>query len=486
MTDPGHPRSSDLRDFSRQVRATVKRHERRDGHAQSPPDEREAELLTLIEELRVADEELRAQNEELIGSRQLIDRERARYRELFDFAPDAYVVTDVNGTIREANVAAGRLLSVDPKFLVGKPIQTFFEQGSRSQYQKQLDQLCHSDRIDDWEVWINPRKGSRTPVSLSLSRTPARQDNKSGYRWILRDITRQKNAEDALRELNRDLELRIASRTAQLAAANLKKDQLIFSERRAREEAEIANRVKSDFLALLSHEFRTPLQAIFGYTELLEREIHGPLTQAQQRDLKRIQQSQQHLLGLITAILDFARLESGQGIEVQLTAVAVHEILCNMEGFVGPQLESKNLRYNYNCVDDSLVAHADAAKVEQIVLNMLANAIKFTPAGGAISLECAGTNDRVHIQVRDTGIGIPPDKLDAIFEPFVQIRSRDATLGGTGLGLPISRRLATVMGGQLLAESIPGEGSTFTLILPAFSKSAPPANANDSLATSGT
>jgi len=465
MTDPARPTSSDLHDFSRQVRDTATRHKRNMGVAEPPPDEREAELLTMIEELRVADEELRAQNEELIGSRQLIDRERARYRELFDFAPDAYLVTDIKGTIREANVAAGHLFGVEPRFLIGKPIQTFFEQGSRSQYQKQLDRLCDSERIDDWELWINPRKGSRTPVSVSLSRAPARDDSKPAYRWIVRDITRQKDAEDALRELNRDLELRISSRTAQLAAANLKKDQLIFSERKAREEAEIANRVKSDFLALLSHEFRTPLQAIFGYTELLEREIHGPLSEAQRRDLKRIQQSQQHLLGLITTILDFARLENGQGIAVELAPVVVHEILCNMEGFVGPQLEAKGLEYSYKCENEKLAVIADAAKLEQIVLNLLANAIKFTPSGGTVFLECTSRSDQVHICVRDTGIGIPPDKLDDIFEPFVQLRSNGMTAGGTGLGLPISRRLATAMGGELNAESIPGKGSSFTLSL---------------------
>ncbi|HJQ10373.1 MAG TPA: ATP-binding protein [Gemmatimonadaceae bacterium] len=472
MMDPGRPTRSDLREFSRKVRDTAKRHEKKGDAAQTLPDQREAELLTMVEELRVADEELRVQNEELVSSRQAVDRERARYRELFDFAPDAYLVTDMNGTIREANLAAGRLLGVEPRFLAGKPIQAFFEEGSRTQYRKQLDQLCHSDRIDDWELWIVPRSKQRVPVTVSLSRALQRDEEKTAYRWILRDSTRQKDAEDALRELNRDLELRIASRTAQLAAANLKKDQLIFSERKAREEAEVANRVKSEFLALLSHEFRTPLQAIFGYTELLERQIHGPLNDAQQRDLKRIQQSQQHLLGLITTILDFARLESGHGMDVQLGAVVVHEILCNMEGFVGPQLETKNLRYSYNCEDQGMVAQADGTKVEQIVLNLLANAIKFTPPGGEITIECANGGDRVHVHVRDTGIGIPADKLDAIFEPFVQIRSRDAISGGTGLGLPISRRLATAMGGELFARSVQGQGSTFTLSLPsvAFAK----------------
>jgi signal transduction histidine kinase len=268
-----------------------------------------------------------------------------------------------------------------------------------------------------------------------------------------------------LRELNRELERSVASRTAQLAAANLLKDQLLTNERKAREEAETSNRIKSDFLALLSHEFRTPLQAIFGYTELLEREIHGPLTEAQRRDLARIQQSEQHLLGLITEILDFAKLESGQPVELSLQTTLVHEILLHMEGLVGSQLEEKELRYEYRWDDPSILAHADAAKVQQIVLNLLANAIKFTPEGGSISLTSALEPDAVAISVSDTGRGIPPDKLDAVFQPFVQIRPKGAIANGTGLGLSISQRLANAMGGSISATSEVGRGSTFTLRL---------------------
>ena len=482
MMDPARPTSSDLREFSRKVRDAAKRAER-SRQTVGEDDTRDADLLRAVEQLRVADEELRAQNEKLIAGRQAIDRERLRYRELFELAPDAYLVTDLHGTIREANIAAGRLLGVEPRFLAGKPIQTFFEEAARRQYRKQLDQLCQTDHIDDWEIWLKPRNSKRVPVCASLSRAPS-EEEKLGYRWILRDISRQKEAEDLLRELNRDLELRVASRTAQLAAANLKKDQLIFSERKAREEAEAADRVKSEFLALLSHEFRTPLQAIFGYTELLEREIHGPLNEAQQRDLKRIQQSQQHLLGLITTILDFARLESGHGMDVQIEPIVVNEILCNIEGFIGPQLENRNLRYAYKCEDQMLTARADGAKVEQIVLNLLANAIKFTSPGGLISLECIAAGDHIHIHVRDTGIGIPTDKLEEIFEPFVQIRSRGVTMGGTGLGLPISRRLATAMGAELKAFSTPGEGSTFTLSLISAAPVRPRSRASTEASTS--
>src|SRR5689334_4949567 len=212
MMDPARPTSSDLRDFSRKGRDASKRLQRQRPSEAEVADARDADLLRVIEELRVADEELRVENEQLVASRNAIDRERVRYRELFDFAPDAYLVTDVNGTIREANIAAGRLLGVEPRLLAGKPIQAFFEEDSRSQYRKQLDHLCQSDHVDNWEIWLTPRDRKRVPVAVSLSRARSSDETKAGYRWNLRDISRQKGAEDLLRELNRDLELRVASR----------------------------------------------------------------------------------------------------------------------------------------------------------------------------------------------------------------------------------------------------------------------------------
>ncbi|HXL86360.1 MAG TPA: histidine kinase dimerization/phospho-acceptor domain-containing protein, partial [Gemmatimonadaceae bacterium] len=243
------------------------------------------------------------QYKELLASRDAADRERQRYFELFQFAPDACFLTDSHGIIREANVAASQLLGVPTHLLAGKTLPGFFDEPARKAYRHQLDRLCGSERSDDWEVQLRPRNGPPIDVSVSIARMAARDKRLGGYRWVVRDISKRKQAENAVRELNRDLELRVASRTTELAAANRIKDELLTSERKAREESEVSNRIKSDFLALLSHEFRTPLQAIFGYTELLEREIHGPLTDPQRRYLERIQQSQQLLLGLVTTIL---------------------------------------------------------------------------------------------------------------------------------------------------------------------------------------
>jgi PAS domain S-box-containing protein len=378
------------------------------------------------------------QDNELLASRDAIDRERQKYFELFEFAPDACFLTDSHGVIREANVAASQLLGVPGQFLAGKTLPGFFDEPASKAYRHKLDQLSGSERSDEWEIQLRPRGGPPTDVSVSIARMAARNKSPGGYRWFVRDISKRKHAESAV----------------------------LATERKAREEAEVSNRLKSDFLALLSHEFRTPLQAIFGYTELLEREIHGPLTDSQRRDLQRIQQSQQLLLGLITTILDFAKLESAQTIDLVLHRIAIHQVLANMEGLVGAQLEEKELSYSCRCGDRAIVANADAGKVQQILLNLLANAIKFTDRGGSISLQCELEPETVAIRVADNGKGIPPDKLEAIFEPFVQLKPKGAVTNGTGLGLPISRRLATAMGGSLTAQSEPGQGSIFTLRLP--------------------
>jgi PAS domain S-box-containing protein len=280
---------------------------------QGTADLRGARRKTRATSNRFAAEDLRVENQQLRASRDAIDRERQKYYELFQFSPDAYFITDTHGAIREANVAASQLLGVPTQFLAGKRLPSFFEDSARKAYRHRLDQLCGSERSEDWEIKIQPASGGDvTAVSISIGQIVRADRSIGGYRWIVRDITKRRRAELAVREANRDLELRVASRTAQLAAANRLKDELLASERKAREEAEKLNRVKSDFLALLSHEFRSPLQAVFGYTELLDAEIHGGLNESQRRYVHRIKQTQEHLLGLINTILEFAKLERGQ------------------------------------------------------------------------------------------------------------------------------------------------------------------------------
>ena len=217
---------------------------------------------------------------------------------------------------------------------------------------------------------------------------------------------------------------------------------------------------------MMSHELRTPLNAIGGYTQLISLGVRGPVTEAQQLDLQRIDRSQRHLLSLINDILNFAKIEAGH-VDLFVRPVPLAEVLASVEALVAPQLEAKAQRYDDDSAACDAVVLADAEKVRQVVLNLLSNAIKFTPSGGRVVLECAARERDVVVRVSDSGVGIPADKLEAIFEPFVQLDpglTRQAE--GTGLGLAISRDLARGMDGDVTVRSTVGQGSSFTFTLP--------------------
>jgi signal transduction histidine kinase len=233
----------------------------------------------------------------------------------------------------------------------------------------------------------------------------------------------------------------------------------------ARSAAEDANRAKLEFLAMMSHELRTPLNAIGGYVELLELGVRGEINEAQRRDLERIQRSQRHLLSLINGVLSFARIERG-AVEYQLTTVALGELLMTLESLVLPQARSRELMLDFSGCKRSVSVCADREKLEQILLNLIGNAIKFSDPGGRVALSCEPRGEVVALIVDDTGRGIPADKLASVFEPFVQLDSRlTRSRDGVGLGLAISRDLARGMGGDLTAESEVGVGSRFTVTL---------------------
>jgi signal transduction histidine kinase len=216
----------------------------------------------------------------------------------------------------------------------------------------------------------------------------------------------------------------------------------------------------------MSHELRTPLNAIGGYAELLEMGIRGPVTPEQREDLFRIQASQRHLLGLINEVLNYAKLETGT-VSYDIGDVVVRESLVAAESLVAPQIRVKGLTLGTMDCAPGTIARADSEKLRQILVNLLSNAVKFTDSGGRVEMSCSADDERVRFHIRDTGIGIPADKLHVIFDPFVQVRADLARRHeGTGLGLAISRDLARAMGGDLTAESTLRVGSTFTLVLP--------------------
>ena len=276
------------------------------------------------------------------------------------------------------------------------------------------------------------------------------------------DISERRRAEHALRELNESLELKVAERTRALDAA--------------KERAEAADRVKSAFLATMSHELRTPLNSILGFTGIVLKEMAGPLTSEQSKQLTMVQGSARHLLSLINDVLDISKIEAGQ-LAIHCSPFDLHASIARVTGSILPLAEKKGL--TLSVVEPGVLPamSSDQRRLEQVLLNLLNNAIKFTERGGitlAVQLiddfapSGSGPGERaLLLQISDTGIGMRPEDLSSLFQPFRQIDSGlQRQHEGTGLGLAICHRLVSLMGGTITVESTPGQGSTFSATLP--------------------
>ena len=233
----------------------------------------------------------------------------------------------------------------------------------------------------------------------------------------------------------------------------------------ARSEAERANNSKTDFLAVMSHELRTPLTAIMGYEELLSDGITGPVTELQRQQLGRINASARHLLGLIDEILTFARVDIGRE-RVRWESMSVNHTLADAASLVQPMAADKKLKFVVELLDEDQAIQTDATKFRQMLVNLLSNGIKFTDKG-EVRLGCAVNSSVLEIRIADTGVGIPAENIEDIFEAFWQAeQTATRKTGGTGLGLSVTRKLARLLGGDVTVASRPGAGTTFLLTLP--------------------
>jgi PAS domain S-box-containing protein len=454
------PNSSDLDRFSVALQFSREQvgalYERSVG---STEREHHAQLLAAIQELSIAEEELRAQNEAIVATHRDLEIQHQRYRALFEGAPDPYIITDENGIIQETNGALSELLGVSTEHLFRKSLDSFIDPQTRRGMGVLLLKLASGEKVHRRALEVRTPGGRIIPVEATLSVLDSASVGRRSFCWLLRDVSSRQETEDSMRALNRSLNARVAQRTRELELA-------LEGEQSARKEAEAANRIKTELFARLSHEFRTPLHAVSGYLEILQQNIHGALTKDQRRDLDRIHQAQEHLMALVNMILDFAKLEAGP-IELSMAEIPIEETLLGGEALVFPQFAKKKIAYMHHPGDRSLTVFADREKVQQIVVNLLANAMKFTPEGGSVELDWGVEENFLLVRVSDTGPGIPPEKIEQIFEPFVQLRGPGSIpTGGTGLGLPISRDLARAMGGDVRATSALGLGSEFVLTLP--------------------
>ncbi len=371
------------------------------------------------------------------GSHRL--EESGLYELLVESVQDyAIFALDASGIIRSWNRGAQRIKGYTAAEIIGQHFSIFYprEEGVRDKTDLELEVAARDGRFEE-EGWRLRKDGSRFWASVIITALRAPDGALLGFMKVTRDLTERRAAEE-----------RVLLDATRLAAA------------------EAVSRTKSEFLSTLSHELRTPLNAIGGYAELIELGVAGPITDLQREYLERINSSRQHLLRLIGDLLDYSRIEAGR-LTYATRDVTLHDLVDRVLSMVMPQATAKGLSLEHGPCTRSVVALADEARAEQILLSLLSNAVKFTPRSGKVTVQCTNAADRVAVVVGDTGPGIPDEQRTAIFEPFVQLgRNHRNTIEGTGLGLAISRMLARGMGGDLTVESAPGIGSTFTLALP--------------------
>ena len=426
--------------------------------------------------------------------------------DLLDRAPCGFVSFTDDGHIVLANATLLDRLGLQRDEVMGRHVESLFSVGGRIFFQTHFFPLVRLHGHAE-EVFLLLRARSGEDVGAMCNAVRRERDGQAVTDCVLVEVRERRKYEDALlqarrtaeeatrasEEANRLLEtqaielelqheqlqeqaIALEEQTNVLAAVNHALEDRTLDLERQRLTAEEANRAKSSFLAVMSHELRTPLNAIGGYAELIEMGIHGPTTQPQREALDRILRSQRHLLRLINEVLNLSRIEAGR-VEYAIEPVAIATLVAAVLPMVEPQMAGRSLQCTIR-VPPALAALADREKVQQILLNLLTNATKFTAPGGRIRIAAdydgcvAGL---VALRVTDSGIGIPPAMRDRVFEPFVQVdESHTRTNEGTGLGLAISRDLARGMGGELSLVSEVGVGSTFTLVLPAA-----PVNANE-------
>ncbi len=376
---------------------------------------------------------MRTEQRSGIDRRQSRRSEQARLRAIVERMADGIVIVGRDGIIRFSNPAAERLFGRSTAELRGTHFGFPASAGESTE--------------------VEVVRPGRETVSVELRVVDIDWEGDAAHLVSLRDITDRKRADERAAQLER--------------------------ERLARAEAEAANRAKSEFLAMMSHELRTPLNAVIGYAELLQLGIAGALTDGQRTHLERILTSARHLLSLVNEVLDLTRIEAGR-LSVQSGLARADMAAQGAVALVQPMAEERGVAVSVHRTEGADWYEGDEDRVSQILVNLLTNAVKFTEPGGQVTIAYGiarqpdpqarlhGLGPWVAIRVKDTGIGIPPDQISAIFDPFVQVESgHTRPKDGSGLGLTISRRLARLMKGDLTVRSELGKGSTFTLWLPA-------------------
>lgn len=409
----------------------------------------------LLHELQVHQIELEMQNEELLRAHAELDTAKARYFDLYDLAPVGYCTLNEQGLILEANLAAAALLGVARSGLAAKPLHRFLAPTSQDRYYLGRKALMASGTAQDFELQVAVQScDPHTPapwVHMHMSALPVSNDA-TALRVVFHDISDRKRLESEAHAKSLELE-------------------------RAWQLADHANRAKSDFLSSMTHELRSPLNAILGFAQLLNMGATPP-TSLQKSNIDQIVQAGWYLLDLVNAVLDLSLVESGK-LSVVLAPVPLSEVLQDCQTMLEPLAQKKGIGVHYNMPPQSWALMADKTRLKQICINLLSNAIQYNRPQGSIDITCTlQAQDRVRVTVVDTGEGLTADKLAQLFQPFNRLGRESGDQQGTGIGLAISKHLVELMGGSLGAQSTLGTGSEFWFELPAAPHMSPTPSAH--------
>ena len=371
------------------------------------------------------------------AEQQLLDqrlREQQFYtRSLFESNIDPIMTTDLSGIITDVNKQMETLTGCTRDELIGAPFKNHFTDPDRAEASIKL--VLSEKKVTDYELTARARDGKETVVSYNATTFYDRDRKLQGVFAAARDVTQLKRFEQTLRENNVELE------NAKIAA-------------------ERANLAKSQFLSNMSHELRSPLNAILGFAQLMESDIPPP-SSVQQESIDQILQAGWHLLKLINEILDLAKIESGQ-LSLSPEPLSVAEVMLECQAMLESQAQLRGITMTFPPSDLPYYVHADRTRVKQVIINLLSNAIKYNRDGGSIVVDCfVSAPERIRVNVKDTGEGLPPEMLAQLFQPFNRLGQETGSEEGTGIGLVVAKQLVELMGGVIGAESTVGMGSVF-------------------------
>ena len=354
-------------------------------------------------------------------------------RSLIESNIDALITTDPSGIITDINKQMEALTGCTRDELIGAPFKNYFTDPERAEAGIKL--VLSEKKVTNYELTARARDGKKTEVSYNATTFYDRDRNLQGVFAAARDITERKLLDQALQETNVELQ-------------------------GAKFVAEKANLAKSDFLSSMSHELRSPLNAILGFAQLMDSDS-PPATPAQKASIEQILHAGWYLLELINEILDLAVIESGK-LSLSVEPVSLGEVMLECQAMIEPQGAARGIKLTFPHFDSPRFVHADRTRMKQVLINLLSNAIKYNQLGGAVTVDCApSVGSRIRISVSDTGAGLSEEKLLQLFQPFNRLGQESSVVEGTGIGLVMSKRLVELMGGEIGVESTVGTGSVF-------------------------